>query len=50
MGKDKTVKCGFCNKEFNNPEQLFIVKSKYTRLVKCPNCNAVLGIYYAKHF
>ena len=47
MGKNKTIKCGFCNKELENRKDLETIKFGYKVIIKCPYCNAILGIYYA---
>ena len=45
MGKDKTIKCGFCNKEFMKKEGFVKISQFNYIIIKCANCNAVLGIY-----
>ena len=46
MKKDKTMKCGFCNKDLEDRKELNTIKFGRKTIIKCPYCNAVLGIYY----
>ncbi|NVM19828.1 MAG: hypothetical protein HWN80_19150 [Candidatus Lokiarchaeota archaeon] len=48
MGKDKTVKCGFCETIFESPKELRKIKDDFNiKCIVCPNCDAVLGVFYA---
>lgn len=47
MPKDKSVKCGFCNYEMETPKELVWLKFEAKKIIVCPNCKSVLGVYFS---
>ncbi|MFX1417369.1 MAG: hypothetical protein ACFE9N_00465 [Promethearchaeota archaeon] len=48
MPKNENAKCGFCNFEFTNPKkELETIRPGRKTIIVCPNCKAILGVYYA---
>ena len=46
MVKDKKVmKCGFCKKEIESFKDFIKVRAGQKRIITCPYCNSILGIY-----
>jgi hypothetical protein len=43
--QNQTLKCGFCDKELDLEKDIDFIKHGFKRIVACPYCNAVLGIY-----
>jgi len=47
MGKDKSIKCGFCNNTIESAKDLETVRPGRKTIIACPHCRAILGVYYA---
>lgn len=45
--KDVELKCGFCNEVLKDRKEIDTVKYGRKTIIYCPNCKAILGIYYA---